>query len=66
MADGLETTFFADYQEQNFINESKILSKKAFVEYVFAIDGERNRIPVNDVIVDKKLGLTFHDFLFHL
>ena len=57
LADGLETTFFADYQEQNFINENKILSKKAFVEYVFAIDGERNRIPVNDVIVDRKLGL---------
>ncbi|KZK04789.1 MULTISPECIES: hypothetical protein [Lactococcus] len=23
----------------------------------FPIDGDRNRIPVNDVIVDKKLGL---------
>lgn len=57
LATGLETTFFADFQEQNFLDEHKILSKKAFVEYVFAIDGERNRIPVGDVVVDKKLGL---------
>ncbi|WP_251713335.1 FtsK/SpoIIIE domain-containing protein [Lactococcus ileimucosae] len=53
----LETTFFADFQEQNFINEKRILAKRSYVEYVFAIEGERNRIHVNDVCIDKKLGV---------
>ncbi|MFK4816915.1 FtsK/SpoIIIE domain-containing protein [Lactococcus petauri] len=53
----LETTFFADFQEQNFIDENRILAKRSYVEYVFAIDGERNRIGVDDVVIDKKLGL---------
>lgn len=37
LADGLETTFFADYQEQNFINESKILSKKKHLLSMFLL-----------------------------
>ncbi|MCB6181931.1 hypothetical protein LI268_08650, partial [Dialister invisus] len=53
----LETTLFADFQEQNFIDENRILAKRSYVEYVFAIDGERNRIGVDDVVIDKKLGL---------